>query len=118
MLVAFGCLEQHHVLWHTVALVLPPAHLQGCEAWRCLEVGTPPRHTLPEVNSEGGEPPTPQFSASHFQHRLVFMLFGLSTPDMGAQFSGGPLLRHWGVLLPLTGSANKKLNTACIRAGT
>lgn len=41
MLVAFAGLEQRPVLWHTVALVLPPAFLCGCEAWRCLGMGTP-----------------------------------------------------------------------------
>lgn len=59
MLVAFVCLEQCPVLWHTVALVLPPALPQGCEAWRCLGMGTPPWHTFPEVTSEGRELPTP-----------------------------------------------------------
>lgn len=59
MLVAFAGLEQCHVLWHTVALVLPPACLPGCGAWRFMGMGTPPWHVFPEVTSEGRELPTP-----------------------------------------------------------
>lgn len=49
---------------------------------------------------------------------FVFMLFGLWTLHMGAQFSGSPSSGTEGVLLPLTQSMNRMWNSACARAGT
>lgn len=110
-------LEQRHVLWHTVTAMLPPACPRSCEAWGCPGMGTPPWHVFLEVASQGKSVSNTVIQCQQLQCHLILCGLDcqLSTREHGSLIA--PCSGTQGAQFPLMESMNRRLNTACVKAG-